>query len=222
MKNKYFSLLVAFFTLISVFSLNAAETSKKKIAVVDFKAPADTFLTGKLIEALRKNSSFETLKKTTEGADYLLTGNAQLPEPEKLVINLQILNAKSNQPIYAKKMTITAPQDKLNNLAICEIVIIVAETVDPIKIDSVQGSYAILNRGEDSNLHRGMKLQAFIPNVPVIDPATNEVVKDSEYSIAELNVTEILPNFTRAQILRHSAPIEPGTFCRVISESECK
>ncbi len=222
MKNKYFSLLILFLTLFSILSLNAAETAKKKIAVLDFKSPSDILSTPKLVKALKKNASFETLQDTTEGADYLLKGNAQLIDSKKLVLNLQVLDTKTDQPIYAKKLSLTGPRDNLGNLAICEIVIIISEIVNPIKIDSVQGSYAILNRGENSNFHKGMMLQAFIPNIPVLDPITNEVLKDSEHSIAELKITEVLPKSSRAQILRHSTPIQPGTLCRIILELECK
>lgn len=219
MKNKYFSSLIAFLTLLALPSLNAAEVIKTKI-IVDFKDLSGPPLTKNLINALSQNPSFDVLKEKTDNANYILTGNSQLIEAQTLIINLRILEAKTSHLVYAKKLTITGPQDTLSKLAICQITTILSETINPIKIDSIQGAYAFLNRGEGSNLHPGMKLQVFIPNASAVDLTTGEVLKDSEYPIAELKITEILPKLTKAQILRYSAPIEPGTLCRTIPE--CK
>lgn len=213
--------------------LNGAETAKKKVAIIDFKAPEATLqegilLTEKLVIALSEDPKFAVLKSISEGADYIVMGNAELIELEKLIISLRILNGKTKQVIYAKKLVIMAPQraekytylDIMNNQAICQMVTIISETIDPIKIDSIQGAYAFLNQGEGSKLKPGMKLQVLIPSKSAVDPTTDEVLRDSEYAIAELKVTEILPKQAKAQILHYSAPIEPGSICRTIPE--CK
>lgn len=229
MKNKTFSLVIAFLAFSCLHSLYSAETAKKKISIQKFEAPESSaylgsLLTQKLITALKQNPSLNVLTGTYEGADYILMSNIQLSEPHKLIINLRILDAKTRQIIYAKKLTIPGEKnvvsDNLNDLAICEIDAIISETVDPIKIDSIQGAYALLNRGEGSSLRPGMKLKVLIPNAFTVDPTTGEVVRDSEYAIAELKVTEILPKLTKAQILHYSAPIETGALCRTVPE--CK
>lgn len=225
MKNKTFSLVIAFLALACLPSLYSAETGKKKISIHKFEAPESSaylggLLTQKLITALKQDHSIDVLKGTSEGADYILMSNIQLSEPQKLIINLRILDAKTRQPIYAKKLIVSDEKENLNDLAICEITTIISETINPIKIDSIQGAYAFLNRGEGTSLRPGMKLKVLIPNASTVDPTTGEVLRDSEYAIAELKVTEILPKQTKAQILHYSAPIETGALCRTIPE--CK
>lgn len=232
MKNKYFSLVITF-SIFALCHVNAAEIEKKKVAILDFKTPATTvqegpLLTEKLISALSENPAFIILKSKTEGADYVAGGYSQLIENQKLIISLHILDGKTNDLIYAKKLTFTAPQkaekhtnlDYLNDQAICHIKTIISETIDPIKIDSIQGAYAFLSHGASTELHPGMKLQVLIPSKSSVDSNTGEVSRDSEYTIAELKITEILPKLAKAQILHYSTPIEPGTLCRTIPE--CK
>lgn len=228
MKNKYFSLIIAFLAFACLSSLCSGETGKKKILIHTFEAPESSaylgsLLTQKLITALKQNSSLDVVKDTSEGADYIIMSNIEGIEPQKLIINLRMLDAKTRKPIYAKKLTVgdrDAVSDNLNDMAICEIATIISETVDPIKIESIQGAYAFLNRGESSSLRPGMRLNVYVPNTSTIDPTTGEVLRDSEYAIAELKVTEVLPKLTKAQILHYSASIEVGALSRTLSE--CK
>lgn len=148
-----------------------------------------------------------------------------------LAVNLRIIDTNASKVIYADKITefdaecineysSNSPllfMNTLKEFAVKQLMTRITETISPIQVTSIYGGYVYLNRGEDSSLKRGMKLQVFIPNDRSIDPDTGEVTGSTEYMVGELKVTKILPKVTKAQIIRYSMPIEVGAYCRTAS-----
>lgn len=198
-------------------------------------------LAEQIINALNQNTSIEAIKAPSENADYLIQADVQSIEistqgNHASTFSYQIIDQKTSKVLSAKKFTITLDTsittssdnkittkeilDLLNNKIACIAAHNIYETLFPIKIATVQEGYVSLDHGTEYNLQRDTLLHVFIPNTPVIDEKNHELIKDSEYEIGELKVTESQPNFAKAQVLNFSIPMQPGMLCR--TSAMCK
>jgi curli biogenesis system outer membrane secretion channel CsgG len=96
----------------------------------------------------------------------------------------------------------------------------VIETVFPIKVVQIDGGLVYLNRGEGGGLAVGDQVTAYELGKELIDPDTGENLGASERPVAVMEVTEILPKFTKAKVINGAGNIANGMIVRVNPPSD--
>lgn len=76
----------------------------------------------------------------------------------------------------------------------------VVGTLFPIQVMQVQGSDIFVNRGEGAGISVGEHYQLFSVGAPLIDPATNEKVGNTEELVGDVDVMRVTPHFSVVQL----------------------
>ncbi|HYD47591.1 MAG TPA: LPS assembly lipoprotein LptE [Terriglobales bacterium] len=166
--------------------------------------------------------------------DYSLGAAKELPYASgwtravRISVEVQVVDTGSGEIVAAKKAEGSAqsrfssaadadsdPQaaieratEELAQAALIEIL----AGVFPIKVVEVSGGEAMLNRGNDSGLAAGERLRCFSPGKTMRDPDTGEVLGAAEIPSGTVQVSEILPKFTKAEII--GGQVAPRDTCR--------
>lgn len=91
----------------------------------------------------------------------------------------------------------------------------IIEAVFPIKVMQMDADVVYLNRGEGGGLSVGDRVTAYELGKELVDPDTGEHLGASERPVAVMEVTEVLPKFTKARVIEGAGKIANGMLVRV-------
>lgn len=198
----------------------------------DYAKPGEAERIGKLLVADYLVVGYiDRLEYQTEQKNIEITGEQRTNIIGTLKIHFRVVETKSGKIVCAhsiteklnsknipfserKEMTIGDFQDKFFESAAVKASNYVLEGIYPIKIASVSGLELMLNRGDGSGLAKGDRLYVYELGETVKDPDTGEVLGAAESKIAEIEVTDVLPKFSKAKIINSIANIVEGSICR--------
>ena len=110
--------------------------------------------------------------------------------------------------------------EDLQRMLVSKMAAKVIETVFPIKVMQQEGNLVYLNRGEGGGLTVGDQVTAYELGKELIDPDTGERLGSSERPVAIMEVTEVLPKFTKARVIEGGGKVANGMIVRVNPPSE--
>ncbi len=96
----------------------------------------------------------------------------------------------------------------------------IVEIVFPMKVIQIDGNLAYINRGEGGGLQLGDSLIVYEAGKAMVDTDTGENLGTTETPVATLRVVEILPKFSKAEILRGQASVFAGQIVRYAPRQE--
>ncbi|MBX3469220.1 MAG: hypothetical protein KF878_20290 [Planctomycetes bacterium] len=115
----------------------------------------------------------------------------------------------ANAPVDPKAL------DDIQREVVNRCVVKVIDAIYPIRIIAVTGAEASINRGEGGGVAAGDVLDVFVEGQEMIDPDTGEVLGSEETKVARIRVSQILPRFSKAQVLGGQPAV--GQICRPAS-----
>lgn len=179
------------------------------------------------------------------GADYFVMGQIELVEASlskkkipytedrykvdlfgRMVVNVRIVDTRGGKIVAAQKINESLAQsgggsalaflETLKEKAVLEIVNNVVDGVFPVKVMKVQGEEIYLNRGEGASFKVGGIMIVYLEGEKLIDPDTGENLGSTEIEVAQLKVAEILPKFSKANLVSGDvSQIKVGSVCRL-------
>ena len=90
----------------------------------------------------------------------------------------------------------------------------VVNAVYPIKVMEIEDGIVFLNRGEGGGLEINQELLVYAVGKELRDPDTGEVIGTSDRPVGTVRVAEIMPKFSRAEIVENGG-IEVGNILRL-------
>jgi curli biogenesis system outer membrane secretion channel CsgG len=90
----------------------------------------------------------------------------------------------------------------------------VVDVIYPAQVAQFQAGTVFINRGEGGGIDRDQIWEVFAVGPEIIDPATGKSLGASEIKVAEVVVTDVLPNFSKARVLGDNRGIEIGAILR--------
>ena len=114
------------------------------------------------------------------------------------------------------------PADLIDTLhrELCQdLVIKTIDGVYPIKVIGVSRGVYSLNRGDGGGLAPGTILEVFSEGEALVDPDTGEVLGYEEVKLGTIEVSEILPRFSKAVHRSGPQPLPKGAICRRSNEA---
>lgn len=96
----------------------------------------------------------------------------------------------------------------------------ILEGIYPVKVASVQGQEAVLNRGQGAGISAGDIFEIFNPGKGVVDPDTKEALGFEELKVGTLAVFSVEPKFSKARIVSAEGTVLPGAICRRVRPAD--
>ena len=90
----------------------------------------------------------------------------------------------------------------------------VADVVFPVKVLAKTDKTVTINRGEGGGLSQGDEWRVFAVGKELIDPDTKEVLGKEEVPVGRVRITDVLPKFSKAEVLGEDLGIEAGAILR--------
>lgn len=113
--------------------------------------------------------------------------------------------------------------EELQRKIVDSLTIAVIDAIYPIKVASVKDDILYLNRGEGGGIKEGDKFRLVLLGEEIRDPDTNSVIGFEDTEIATIEVTEVLPKFSKSKVLKWKQKgegISKGAICRRIKEQK--
>lgn len=89
----------------------------------------------------------------------------------------------------------------------------------PIRVAKTDGNFIYLNRGKDSGLEIGNRLQVYIPGIDLVDIDIGQRIGAIKEIIAEIKITECEDRFAKALVIRSRETIPENAYCFVVPSS---
>lgn len=199
----------------------------KHFQLID-RQEVDQLLNEQLAQSLTENRDMSSALGALKGADYLVYGNLanfkigeqslKLPGSDTVFVksvahidgNMRIVDARSGDIIESRKISVERKgaqglgRVKMSqNLADAyaeQVVINLMNALYPIKVATIEGTTAYINRGSDGGLQVGDILNAVRPGQAVIDPDTGVQLGQTETDLGEVTLTEVEDARSKARI----------------------
>ncbi|MBL0314048.1 MAG: hypothetical protein IPP78_15410 [Holophagaceae bacterium] len=110
--------------------------------------------------------------------------------------------------------------EDLQRLLVENMALKVVEIVFPMKVVSMENNLAYVNRGEGGGLQPGDTLIVYEAGKAMIDPDTGESLGTTETAVATLRVVEILPKFSKAEVLKGESKVFAGQIVRLAQRQD--
>lgn len=111
-----------------------------------------------------------------------------------------------------------APDDSLIEAAVDQLasqaVIRVVDIVYPAKVIAVTDNQVTINRGQGSGIAPNQVWEVFALGNEMIDPDTGVSLGHEEVKVGEIQITDVLPNFSKAIIYGENHGIDRGAIVR--------
>jgi Curli production assembly/transport component CsgG len=117
-----------------------------------------------------------------------------------------------------KDWTMGDYKDLLFNKTVVLVGNAILESIFPVKIASVEGRNVILNRGKGAGIKVGAIYNVFSQGRKVIDPDTGDVLGSSETEVGQIQVSTVLPRFSKGLVIKNTAELKPGAICRPVKK----
>ncbi len=92
----------------------------------------------------------------------------------------------------------------------------ILENIYPVKIASVSGKNVVLNRGKGAGIKVGTIYNVFTQGSQVVDPDTGDVLGNSETEVGQIQVSTVLPRFSKGLIVKQTGEFKSGAICRPV------
>jgi len=98
---------------------------------------------------------------------------------------------------------------------------LVLEGIYPVKIATItKEGFATLNRGKGAGITKGKRYEVFSTGKAVVDPDTGESLGAEEIKVGVVEVTEVLPKYSKAKVVKADGPFKAGCICRSMAIEE--
>jgi curli biogenesis system outer membrane secretion channel CsgG len=134
-------------------------------------------------------------------------------------VNIPVsLTDKGTSRIPSQGYSNGAPDDSLIEAAVDQLaqqsVIRVVDIIYPAKIVAVTDNQVTLNRGQGTGIAPNQVWEVFALGNEMIDPDTGASLGHEEVKIGELQITDVLPEFSKAVIIGENHGIDRGAIVR--------
>lgn len=203
-------------------------TSKQRAIKAGQMIGADYFLTGEI----------SVFSITTTWAEIPFTKKSQRTIEARIIVDMRIVDTRSSKVVAADKgearwtqktmfpnrfESAELPADMIDTLerTLCDdLTLKTIDGVYPIKIIGITGGEVSLNRGDGGGLAPGLVLDVFLTGDEMVDPDTGESLGFEELKVGRVQVSEILPRFSKATVVSGAAKLVKGAICRRVDEPE--
>ncbi|OGV49192.1 MAG: hypothetical protein A2X49_04470 [Lentisphaerae bacterium GWF2_52_8] len=212
--------------------------NENKLTESDYAKPGEYQKIGKLLVAdYLLIGHIDRLTFLIKEQNIELTGEKSRDITATLKIDFRIVEVKSGKIVFTyiapdkvksedirrevpyserKDWTLDDYRDRLFTYVAAKAGNAVLEGIYPVKIASLQGDSVVLNRGEGAGPMLGKKYDVFSQGKPVLDPDTKEIIGTEENKVGSIEVSEVLPKFSKAKITSTEGTIQPGAICRPV------
>lgn len=201
-------------------------TATKRFTLID-RQEVDQLLNEQMAQALAENRDMPSEMGVLKGADYLVLGSVssflikeqqrKLPGSNRVIAtkvgqvegNMRIVDARSGDILSSRKVSVTEPLEvntsqartitKLADAYAEQVTLELMSAVYPIKVAAVtQSGQLYINRGTDGGLAVGETLTVYRLGEAITDPDSGIQLGREESKIAEVTLTEVEDNRSKA------------------------
>lgn len=212
---------------------------ENKLTESDYVKPGEAQRIGKLLVAdflvIGNIDRLEFIRKTK---NIQITGETKVELTGSFKLHFRITKVSSGEIVFAqtikeklklkdipfeerKEMTGSDFKDKLFNSAAVNAGNFVLEGIYPVKIATItKDGLATLNRGKGAGITKGKRYEVFSMGKAVVDPDTGESLGAEEIKVGEVVVTEVLPKYSKAKVVKATGPFKVGSICRSMPPAE--
>ena len=212
---------------------------ENKLSESDYAKPGEAQRIGKLLVAdflvIGNIDRLEFIRKTKK---IEITGETKVELTGSFKLHFRITKVSSGEIVFAqtlkeklklkdipfaerKEMTGSDFKDKLFTSAAVNAGNFVLEGIYPVKIATItKDGLATLNRGKGAGITKGKRYEVFSMGKAVVDPDTGESLGAEEIKVGELVVTEVLPKYSKAKVVKATGNFKTGNICRSMPPAE--
>jgi hypothetical protein len=144
------------------------------------------------------------------------------PQSREMTIDIRLINAQSSAVMFAAQQTLhytgvlDVKVERADIESLSRTITAAVPVLKDARVAARNGDEVVVNVGEKSGVKKGMAALVIATGNSLIDPASGDALT-SRYIVAEVYVTAVEPDISRAQVVRDTkepGAIKPGDLMR--------
>lgn len=245
--NEFSNELIGFLTKSRKFTMLERQNIDKiidenNLTYSEWVKPGEEQRIGKLLLAdYLVIGSINRLEFIVKAIPLKLTGRTEYRYIMTFKLQFRVVKVSSGQIVYAdtliKKLTSTDVRreipasirkdwtmgdykDLLFKKTTVEAGNAILESVFPVKIAAISGKNVTLNRGKGAGITVGTTYKVYAQGKAVVDPDTGDVLGSSETEVGIIQISSVLPKFSKGLIVKQEGEIKVGSICRPLKKAD--